>query len=55
MIVLPSERPSSLMVGGRWPCFGAEVVIAVNWTDFVTRFRVEFVYAIEMQQLESEF
>lgn len=34
---------------------GASAVEAMTWSDFVTRFRVEFAPAVELQQLAREF
>ena len=34
---------------------GASAIEAMTWSDFVTRFRSEFVPAVELQQLAREF
>lgn len=34
---------------------GGELVESISWDDIVTRFRDEFTYVIEVQQLAREF
>ena len=34
---------------------GAPTIEAMTWSDFVTKFRVEFAPAVELQQLAREF